>query len=143
MTSSIKCHLLALFSLKKTESDVLLDTKRAVKNITEWLDMVLRPQKNNHGILYKKFLAAEQEFNTDMYGIKGNIDAVVLLKDREGQEKVTALEIKTGKSKRNSYRGQVIIYSLLISERFINSNPDNILLYIMDHDLKDGFDMLR
>ena len=70
-----------------------------------------------------------------MYGIKGNIDGVILLRDKNGEEKVTALEIKTGKAKRNSYRGQVIIYGLLLSERFINSNPDNILLYIMDDDL--------
>ena len=52
---------------------------------------------------------------------------------------MTALEIKTGKNKTSGYRGQVIIYSLLISERFKNSNPDNILLYIMDQNLTDGF----
>jgi hypothetical protein len=39
-----------------------------------------------------------------------------------GFEKITALEIKTGKYKSMSHRGQVILYSLLISERFINSN---------------------
>jgi hypothetical protein len=51
----------------------------------------------------------------------------------------TALEIKTGKYKSSSYRGQVILYSLLISERFLNSNPENILLYIMDENLENGF----
>ena len=53
LRSAINKHLLALFSLKKTENEVEHDAKRAVKNITEWLDMVLRPHKNNHGILYK------------------------------------------------------------------------------------------
>jgi len=42
-----------------------------------------------------------------------------------------------------SYRGQVLLYSLLISERFKNSNPENILLYIMDDDVKDGFQYIR
>ena len=104
--------------------------------------MVFRPNKNEHGILFKKFVAAEQEFNTNTYGIKGNIDANILIDDKDGNEKLTALEIKTGKHKRSSYRGQVVLYSLLIAERFKNSNPDNILLYIMDDDLHDGFDMI-
>ncbi len=36
-----------------------------------------------------------------------------------------------------SYRGQVLLYSLLISERFKNANPENILLFIMDENLRD------
>jgi len=36
-----------------------------------------------------------------------------------------------------------MIYSLLISERFKNSNPDNILLYIMENPVKDGFEYLK
>ena len=42
-----------------------------------------------------------------------------------------------------SYRGQVILYSLLISERFKRSNPDNILLYIMENPVRDGFEYLH
>lgn len=49
----------------------------------------------------------------------------------------TALEIKTGRYKSQAYRAQVLLYSLIISERFANANPDNILLYIMDNELKD------
>jgi hypothetical protein len=36
-------------------------------------------------------------------------------------KRVTALELKTGKES-SSHRGQVLLYSLLITERFINSN---------------------
>lgn len=36
-----------------------------------------------------------------------------------------------------------MIYSLLISERFQNANPDNILLYIMENPVKDGFEYLK
>jgi len=53
-----------------------------------------------------------------MYGIKGNIDSTIVIKDSAGNELETALEIKTGKHKSPSYRGQVLLYSLLISERF-------------------------
>jgi len=72
-----------------------------------------------------------------MYGIKGNIDSTIVIKDREGKVMSTALEIKTGKYKSQSYRAQVLLYSLIISERFANANPTNILLYIMDNELKD------
>lgn len=40
---AIRCQLLLLFSLQKNEKEVEEDARRAVKNITEWLDMVLLP----------------------------------------------------------------------------------------------------
>jgi len=49
-------------------------------------------------------VAAEQEFNTYTYGIKGNIDVTLRVKD-QGKEKITALEIKTGKHFSISHRG--------------------------------------
>lgn len=119
------------------------DCRRGVKNITEWLDLVLKSSKNQHGLTYNKFIGAEQEFNTLTYGIKGNIDATILLTDTTGQQFATALEIKTGKHHLPEYTGQVMIYSLLISERFLNANPSNILLYIMDESVKSGFEYLR
>ena len=132
-----------LFSLNKNEKEVEEDARRAVKNITEWLDMVLLPQKNKFGLKFIKFIAAEQEFNTATYGIKGNIDGTLIMRERDGNEFATALEIKTGKHHAVSYRGQVMIYSLLISERFLNANSDNILLYIMENPVKDGFEYLK
>ena len=36
-----------------------------------------------------------------------------------------------------------MLYSLLISERFKNANPENILLYIMDDDVGEGFQYIR
>lgn len=65
------------------------------------------------------------------------------MREKDGTDLSTALEIKTGKHHQVSYRGQVMIYSLLISERFKNSNPDNILLYIMENPVKDGFEYLK
>ena len=72
-----------------------------------------------------------------MFGIKGNIDSNIVVTDRNGVSRETALEIKTGKHKSSSYRGQVLLYSLIISERFLNANPDNILLFIMDDNIRD------
>ena len=99
INGAIKEQILLLFSLGKTEAEVFRDAKRAVGNITQWIDMVFRPNKNQHGVLYKNFVAAEQEFNTETFGIKGNIDATIMIENRQGEKKLTALEIKTGKSK--------------------------------------------
>jgi len=40
-----------------------------------------------------------------MYGVKGNIDSTIVIKNSRGDSKATALEIKTGKYKSTSYRG--------------------------------------
>ena len=70
-----------------------------------------------------------------------------MVKDSEGQDRETALEIKAGKWKKTAYNGQVILYSLLISERFKNANKDNILLYIMNETekggVKEGFEIIK
>jgi hypothetical protein len=89
-----------------------------------------------------KLIGCEQEFNTLTFGIKGNIDATVLVSSK-GETLATALEIKTGKHHSSEYVGQVLIYSLLISERFANSNPNNILLYLMDEQVKQGFEYVQ
>ena len=59
--------------------------------------------------------------------------------EKDNQLKMTALEIKTGKYKSQSHRGQVLLYSLLIAERFKNANPENILLYILHDEVEQGF----
>ena len=48
-----------MYSLGKKEEEVERDTQKAIKNIMEWLDQVLFPNKNQFGVKYKKFIAAE------------------------------------------------------------------------------------
>ena len=59
--------------------------------------MVFFPHKNEYKIKYDHFVAAEQEFNTFKYGIKGKIDGTLLFRDPQGKPLTTAFEIKTGK----------------------------------------------
>jgi hypothetical protein len=55
----------------------------------------------------------------------------------------TALEIKTGRRMSTEHRSQVMIYSLLISERFVGANLSNILLYVMADSTLDGFQYIQ
>jgi DNA replication factor Dna2 len=50
--SAIKGQLLLLYSLGKKQEEVEEDSRRAVKNITEWLDLVLKGSKNQFGLQY-------------------------------------------------------------------------------------------
>lgn len=81
INTAMKGQLILLFFLRKTEEEVRADANRAIRNITCWLEAVFDPKKNSYGIKYEKFIAAEQEFNTTTYGIKGNIDSTIVLKD--------------------------------------------------------------
>ena len=36
--------------------------------------------KNSYGITYDRTIATEQEFNSSTYGIKGKLDATIMLK---------------------------------------------------------------
>jgi len=81
---AIRSEILSLYSLKKTEEQVDKDCRRAIGNITEWIAMMLNPRKNQHNVKFEKFCAAEQEYNTDTYGIKGNIDGTIMIRDHRG-----------------------------------------------------------
>ena len=89
------------------------------------------PEKNSLGIIFSKTLATEQEFNSSIFGLKGKLDATIQMSHKESHiKRVTALELKTGREL-NAHRGQVLLYSLLLTERFLHANQHNILLYIM------------
>lgn len=76
-------QILALFYLKKREAEVEADVQKGVKNIVTWLNLVFNGRNNQHGLKLLKFMAAEQEFNTWTYGIKGNIDCTIQVLDSD------------------------------------------------------------
>lgn len=70
-----------MYFLKKTEQQVKNDVGWATQNITKWLEILTEPNKNPYNIKYKSCIANEQEFNTNMYGIKGKIDSTLIIED--------------------------------------------------------------
>ncbi|KAI9092990.1 hypothetical protein K1719_027513 [Acacia pycnantha] len=84
------------------------------------------------------------------YGLKGMIDASVsvkvLPKENEADEKVMPLEFKTGKAMSSQssieHRAQVILYTLLMSERYLKT-IDSGLLYYLQSDLTEGIVVQR
>jgi len=47
--------------------------------MTEWFQQISNASKNNYGIVFKKAIATEQEFNSPVFGLKGKIDATLKL----------------------------------------------------------------
>jgi len=60
---------------------VLSDLRTSAKNIEDWLADLTKPDKNSYGIIFDRAIASEQEFNSNVYGVKGKIDATIVLKN--------------------------------------------------------------
>jgi len=77
-------------------------------------------------------VAAEQEIHSSIFGVKGKIDSTVVFEDEKNQQKVTAVELKTGKYESDSHKSQVRLYLMILDEVFQNSNNKHLLVYIMN-----------
>lgn len=85
------------------------------------------------------------------YGLKGIIDASLRIKNvsstGDSTETIIPLEFKTGKGTTGQsameHRAQVILYTLLMSERYLNENVDSGLLYYLHTDETRGIKVQR
>lgn len=68
-----------------------------------------------------KLLDVEEHIWSPQYGLKGNIDATVqvVMKDQDGEKVLTVpFELKTGKNQTASHRAQTALYTLLLGDRY-------------------------
>lgn len=86
---------------------------------------------NPYKLRFQRQIAIEQEIHCDFYGVKGKIDSTILCFDQKGKEQIHALELKTGRYKSISHRGQVLLYHILLEDIFQGKNKDSFLLYLM------------
>jgi hypothetical protein len=130
---SLESQVLNLYFIKHThpESEVIKVVKTAVENIINWLNTFSTSEDNIFRLKYKQQVAIEQEINSQEYGIKGKIDSTVLFENQEKSEEIIAVELKTGKYRSPTYRGQVILYNILLDSIFECAGKDSFLVYIM------------
>ena len=105
----------------------------AIDKIYAWLDSFQEHSTNQFQLKFVKQIAAEQEIHSTIYGVKGKIDSTVVFKDDKNNEKVTAVELKTGKYESQSHKGQVTLYLMILDEVFKNPNHQHLLVYIMNN----------
>ncbi|KAL2337269.1 hypothetical protein Fmac_011715 [Flemingia macrophylla] len=99
--------------------------------------------------LFSCVIDIEEMAWTPKYGLKGMIDASVRVKIQsqkdEPQEMIMPVEFKTGKTPHNQaieHRAQVMLYTLLMSERY-QKTVDSGLLYYLQSDLTQGIEVQR
>lgn len=99
--------------------------------VHKWLDSFKEQSNNQFQLKFDRQIGAEQEIHSLFYGVKGKIDSTVIFKDQNDEEKVTAVELKTGKSNRPEYAGQVRLYLMILNEVFSNPSTKHLLVYIL------------
>lgn len=142
-----------------TEEDALLHLRRSIPTVLRWMSRFLAPvrgprhvlsagydqktrQEMRRGLTVEDVVDVEEAIWAPKYGLKGMIDATVMLslEESDGQAKteqqlpsepflVAPLEIKTGRP-HGSHRAQVLLYLLLLEERFNDQSIDWGVLWL-------------
>ncbi|KAK7401394.1 hypothetical protein VNO78_12831 [Psophocarpus tetragonolobus] len=147
----------SLYACGVNENDVRKTLRDAIPRILSWITEFknmkerIKPNVNfgyddgpkNVGI--SEVIDIEEMAWAPKYGLKGMIDASVSVKIRsqkdELEEKIMPVEFKTGKPPNSQslveHKAQVILYTLLMSERY-QKTVDSGLLYYLQSDQTQG-----
>ncbi|MED6209254.1 hypothetical protein PIB30_053003 [Stylosanthes scabra] len=147
----------SLYACGVNESDVWKTLINAVPRILSWILRFTNKEENqDHNVCFgfqdrakkvgiSEVIDIEEMAWAPKYGLKGMIDASVRVAvqstNDELEEKIMPVEFKTGKAPASQssaeHNAQVILYTLLMSERYQN-NIDSGLLYYLQSDQTQG-----
>ena len=133
VNEALSSQIVSLHQVGETEEHAKEFLVKSVKSIIRWLEDILNPMYKEFSLKLHSCVGTEQEYQSEKYGFRGKIDSILYWNDKKSEQNVfSVLELKTGKKESGSHRAQVILYSLLISERFLErASKNNMLLYIM------------
>ncbi|XP_054795481.1 DNA replication ATP-dependent helicase/nuclease JHS1-like isoform X1 [Prosopis cineraria] len=152
----------SLYACGVNENDVHKTLIDAIPRILNWIKLFKNSEEKRDAyvdfgcddgikkVKVSEVLDIEEMAWAPQYGLKGMIDASVsvkvLPKGNESDEKVMPLEFKTGKAMSGQssieHRAQVILYTLLMSERYLKT-IDSGLLYYLQSDQTEGIVVQR
>ncbi|XP_020229292.1 DNA replication ATP-dependent helicase/nuclease DNA2 isoform X2 [Cajanus cajan] len=158
----LKRNVESLYACGVNENDVRKTLSDAIPRILSWIMQFKNIEERedpsvNFGfddgpknVSISEVIDIEEMAWTPKYGLKGMIDASVRVKIQsqtdEPQEKIMPIEFKTGKTPNNQssveHRAQVMLYTLLMSERY-QKTVDSGLLYYLQSDLTQGIEVQR
>ncbi|CAN1195509.1 DNA replication ATP-dependent helicase/nuclease JHS1 [Linum perenne] len=147
----------SLYACGVNETDVLKTLVESIPKLVNWITLFRKSKDRQMPIVEfgskeesKKLRVSEVVDIEEMawskkYGLKGNIDAslrvTVESTAKERDEKIMPLEFKTGKLS-TEHSVQVILYTLLMSERY-QEQIDSGLLYYLQSDHTQGITVRR
>ncbi|KAH7281949.1 hypothetical protein KP509_35G004800 [Ceratopteris richardii] len=160
--SLVHHHIDSLFACGGNEKDALIKLRESIPTILNWLDSFFHAsssaipkvdfgRKEGHlSVSVTEVVDIEEMIYSPKFGLKGMIDASLLVKldslSLGCREQVLPLEFKTGKLTTGQaaleHRAQVILYTLLMSDRYMES-IDSGLLYYLHTNQTQGVSMQR
>ncbi|KAG4151556.1 hypothetical protein ERO13_D04G072675v2 [Gossypium hirsutum] len=152
----------SLYACGVNENEIYKTLTEAIPKLVNWIALFKDTQEpqvptvdfgSDNGAKKVKVLEVidiEELAWAPKYGLKGMIDVSVRVKvdsgGKEGDEKIMPLEFKTGKMANGQasaeHCAQVILYSLLMSERYLK-HIDSGLLYYLQSDQTQGIVVRR
>lgn len=140
----------SLFACGANERDTLDKLRDCIPTIMNWLDCFLHASphalpKVDFGrkdgklsVSVSEVIDIEEMIYSPKFGLKGMIDASLLVKfssmNLGGKDRILPLEFKTGKLTTGQaaleHRAQVILYALLMSDRYLDSVDSGLLYYL-------------
>ncbi|KAJ3276611.1 Tripartite DNA replication factor [Terramyces sp. JEL0728] len=112
-----------------------IDADSCLSDLAETVSLIVNWKKQNYqvqGGQIRDIEDIEERIWSPKYGIKGNIDATVLLNDNCK----IPLELKTGKRQHISHNAQTSLYTLLLQDRYNVSVDKAFLVYLHDNQTK-------
>ncbi|XP_042401079.1 DNA replication ATP-dependent helicase/nuclease JHS1 [Zingiber officinale] len=152
-----------IYACGANEKDFFSKLIDAIPRILNWLTCFKEKEEGNSvpidfgqldgvkGICISEVMDIEEMAQAPTYGMKGVIDASVCVKvtssNDESYETIMPLEFKTGKRNNGQaameHSAQVILYTLLMSERYLKRDINIGLLYYLQTDQTRGVKVQR
>ncbi|KAJ3103808.1 Tripartite DNA replication factor [Phlyctochytrium planicorne] len=115
----LKKSVADLYNVSLTESAARQFMIDYIPNLQKWSAEHLKGQEGMPTKVISKVLDIEEHIWSPMFGLKGNIDATVIISDNEAKShKITPLEFKTGQARSSSHRAQTILYTQLLTDKY-------------------------
>eukprot|EP01080_Neovahlkampfia_damariscottae_P003681 gene3681-6495_t len=135
-----KKNLRTIFECDQTDEEIIENIKKDFKHQFNSLEFFKQPNlinfTNEEGIKsieIKKILDSEESIWSFQYGLKAKIDHSILISIEKNSNMIIPFELKTGNldksgNEKLDHKAQVLLYILLMSERY-NQNIDRGILY--------------
>nr|CCA19997.1 DNA2like helicase putative [Albugo laibachii Nc14]CCA23290.1 DNA2like helicase putative [Albugo laibachii Nc14] len=141
--SILQTNALQLFDCGMSQVDAMDQLQIAAKEFGKWMEKsfsrtfglpIEDTSSSDTRLIIDNVLATEEAIWSTKWGLKGAIDATLLASFSELESpQIVPLELKTGAQNRlrahHEHRGQVLLYTLLLGERYGVQGADGILMY--------------
>jgi CRISPR/Cas system-associated exonuclease Cas4 (RecB family) len=122
----------ALYATGENEESTRLYLRQHVRLMMSWVNTYLQPGSEMvDGRTIHSVLHAEENIWSPQFGLKGKVDLSVSMRTTDHRSDIpAALELKTGRQNPQEHQAQVMLYSLLMSQRYGVDVDSGLLLYL-------------